>query len=208
MSKDNLILFPKKSTPSISMTNAEAKWMVSGSLMVILTLALGVNSSLFSQKQQGRGLASKTPLNSSRSIASINPIFRVSWEKKAFEVLESSQARDLANVGRSASPYEHFAFGDLEGRYHIRKVDGKITEIRLSEGVSAQPKLLLQREEFINSHLGLFSTQAQGVKKVHVENNQDRLIERFQLIDSSGQDVGLVQLLLNKEHGLLSMTVQ
>ena len=94
MSNDNLILFPKKSTSSITMSESEAKWMVAGSLLVVLTVAIGINSALFSQNMGSQQMVAgaQTSVDSNRSIASVDPIFRVSWEKKAFEVLDKTQA--------------------------------------------------------------------------------------------------------------------
>ena len=166
MSKDNLILFPKKSKPTISMTNSEAKWMVSGSLLVILTIALGINATLFSQSQGGLKTMAGEPASSARSIASINPIFRVSWEKKAFQVLENTQEREIANVGQKPSAYDSFAFGALEGKYQIRKIDGLISEVQFSQEAQGAPKALLERESFLNSNIALFSPDAHRAERV------------------------------------------
>jgi hypothetical protein len=207
MSKDNLILFPKKSKPSIEMTEAEAKWVLSGSLAVILTIAIGVNSTLFSQKQQAIALNDSSP-KQDRNVASINPIFKVSWEKRAFEVLDKSQERDLANVGQSPSTLDNFTFGDLNGQYQIRKNDGIISAIELSQDENSKAKTLLQREGFLFKNLALFSTKAKNIHKIHTEDNDERLIEKYQMTDQKGQDIGLVQLLLDKNQKLISMTVQ
>ncbi len=210
MSKDNLILFPNKSKSNISMTQSEAKWMLSGSLLVVLTLAIGVNSALFAQKSSDvqRDIAGQPQISNSRSIASINPIFSVSWEKRAFEVLENSKERDLANVGTKPSVFDNFAFGALEGDYLIRKVDGQIAEVQFNKDEKRKPKTLLEREKFLSAHLALFSNQAKKVKALHIENNNDRVIEKFQMVNASGQAVGTVQVLLDKDQNLLSMTVQ
>lgn len=211
MSDDNLILFPKKSTSTISMSNSEAKWMVAGSLLVVLTMALGVNSSLFSQNQSsGRQVASTeaAPPFGSRAPASINPIFRVSWEKRAFEVLAKTNSRELANVGKKPSVFDRFAFGTLEGNYSVRKVNGKIAEVQYSQGEASQPKTLLERKSFLKNNLSLFADNAVDVEQVHVESNGDRVIERFQLKSSKGEDLSIVQVLLDKDQNLLSMTVQ
>ena len=210
MSDDNLILFPKKSKPVVSMSNTDAKWMLAGSLLVVLTLALGVNSALFSQNQsQSREVASaETPSFGGRAPASINPIFRVSWEKRAFEVLSKSSARDLANVGQKPSVFDKFAFGTLEGHYSVRKIDGKIAEIQYSHGETSQPKVLLKRKQFIQNNLALFAENASAVEQTHIENNGEKVIERFQLKSANGEDLSLVQVLLDKDQNLLSMTVQ
>lgn len=211
MSNDNLILFPKKSKPTISMSNAEAKWMVSGSLLVVLTLALGVNSALFAQQNQPKQAVVTDLQDSSvsgRSIASTNPIFRVSWEKRAFEVLEKAKARDLANVGKKPSIFDKFAFGTLEGHYSVRKVDGLIREIQFDHGEDSRPKSLFQRQDFLKKNLALFSDKAQAVEAKHVEDNEERTIERFNLLGQQGETLGVVQVLLDKNQNLLSMTVQ
>lgn len=210
MSKDNLILFPNKSTSKDSMTQSESKWILSGSLLVILTLAIGVNSALFAERHSGseKSIAGQPSATNSRSIASINPIFKVSWEKRAFEVLEQSKERDLANVGKKPSVFDTFAFGALEGDYYIRKIDGRIAEVQFTDDDKKQPKALLERQEFLTKNLSLFSDEAKAVKPIHVENNSDRLIEKFQMVDGSGLAVGTVQVLLDKDQNLLSMTVQ
>ncbi len=211
MSDDNLILFPKKSTSNIMMSESEAKWMVAGSLLVVLTVAIGINSTLFASKinpQQVAGEAQALIATGSRAPASINPLFRVSWEKKAFEVLKDTKARDLANVGEKPSVFDSFAIGTLEGHYNIRKIDGKIAEVQFAQNENNQPKSLLERQQFLSQNLGLFSDQAKSVEQVHVEENADRLIERFRLMGAEGQDLGTVQVLLDKDQNLLSMTVQ
>jgi hypothetical protein len=211
MSDDNLLLFPKKSTPNISMSDSEAKWMVAGSLLVVLTVAIGINATLFSggADLNSRGLASQeVSVAGSRAPASINPLFRVSWEKKAFEVLANTQARELANVGQKPSVFDKFAIGTLEGHYDVRKTNGKIAEIQFSYKPESQPKVLQERHQFLKQNLGLFSDQAQSVEFVHVEENMDRTIERFRLMGAGGQDLGMVQVLLDQDQNLLSMTVQ
>ncbi len=210
MSKDNLILFPNKRKSKVSMTQSEAKWMLAGSLMVILVMAIGVNSALFAEKQaaQSKAVAGEATSANSRSIASINPIFKVSWEKRAFEVLEKSKARDLANVGKKPTVFDNFAFGALEGDYLIRKIDGRIAEVQFTADEQRRPKALLERKKFLTKNLGLFSKQAEKIEPIHVENNSDRMIEKFRMIDGQGQAVGTVQVLLDENQNLLSMTVQ
>jgi len=176
---------------------------------VVLTLAIGVNSALFSQNNSGqRSIAGEPRAVNSRSIASINPIFKVSWEKKAFEVLENSESRDLANVGQNPSVFDSFAFGTLEGYYSVRKIDGKISEILFSEGSGSKPMAFLKRQNFLIQNLALFSAEAKKVEQVHVESNDERVIERFQLTGAQGQALGTVQVLLDQNQNLLSMTVQ
>ncbi len=211
MSDDNLILFPKKSKPNITMSESEAKWMVAGSLLVVLTVAIGINSTLFSQRvntETTTTVAEAQTSSTSRAPASINPLFRVSWEKKAFEVLKKTKARDLANVGEKPSVFDTFAIGTLEGNYNIRKIDGRISEIQFSQNPNSQPKSLRQRQQFLSKNLSLFAADARSVEKIHIEENADRLIERFQLKSAQGQDLGTVQVLLDKDQNLLSMTVQ
>ena len=210
MSDDNLIVFPKKSTSNITMSESEAKWMVAGSLLVVLTVAIGINSTIFSQKAGPQTVAGQptTTVSDSRAPASINPLFRVSWEKKAFEVLKETKSRDLANVGKKPSVFDNFAIGTLEGHYTIRKVDGKITEIQFANAENSEPKTLVERHKFLSQNLGLFSAQADSVEAIHIEENAERTIERFRLTSKQGQDLGTVQVLLDKDQNLLSMTVQ
>lgn len=208
MSNDNLILFPKKSTPTIDMTNAEAKWMVSGTLLVVLTVALGINSALFSEKSNPNRNIAQNAVESSRTIASINPIFRVSWEKKAFEVLEKTKSRELANVGKKPSAFDSFAFGALEGQYQVRKIDGKISEVRFDDNGEMAPKTLTERVDFLKNNLALFSDDATAVAQIHAEDNDEVIVEKFELRDQQGQGLGQVQVLLNKKQELLSITVQ
>lgn len=210
MSDDNLILFPKKSKPEITMSNQEAKWMITGSLFMVLLVALGFNAALFSKNGPNTTVAEQNGdmPQAGRAIASINPIFKVSWEKRAFEVLQDSQARDLANIGSAPGPFEKFAFGELKGFYSIRKVDGKIKEIRFSELEDSQPKKMEETQSFLGHNLSLFSDDAASVEKVHSETNDSITLERFQLKGKSGQDLGTVQVLLDGNSNLLSMTVQ
>lgn len=210
MSDDNLILFPKKSTPNIEMSESEAKWMVAGSLLVVLTVAIGINSTIFTKTVNPQTVAGEptTQVSDSRAPASINPLFRVSWEKKAFEVLRETKSRDLANVGEKPSVFDSFAIGTLEGNYSVRKVNGKIAEIQFAQNPNSQPKALKERQSFLTQNLALFSDDAQSVEPVLVEENNERTLERFRLMSSSGQDLGTVQMLLDKDQNLLSMTVQ
>jgi len=207
MSKDNLILFPKKSRPIICMTRNEAKWMLSGSLLIVLTLAVGVNRALFSQ---GPDLLSPQAAQhfQERSIASINPIFRVSWEKKAFEVLKDTKTRDLASIGRQASSFENLAFGFFEGQYQVREANGKISEIRFSNADSLKPKLFLDRKSFFAQNLSLFSKEASEAIQVQSVDNNDLLLEKYRILDKKGQDLSTVLVLMDKDQNLLSMTVQ
>ena len=76
--------------------------------------------------------------------------------------------------------------------------DGKITEVRLEESGQVDPKILPQREEFLNKNLSLFSDQAKLVRKIHVEDNGEVFIEKFELQDEQGKGLGQVQLLLDK----------
>ena len=189
------------------MSQNEAKLMLSGSLLVVLVLAVGINASLFTSNNHSRqGSGASAP--GERSIASINPIFRISWEKKAFEVLEHTQERDLANVGKLPSPMDHFRFGTLEGLYNIRKVDGKISEVQFFEQDGNEAKRLVERKTYLDQHIAFFSDQAQSVKKIHEQNNQQRLVEKYQMLDSKGETLGTIQVLLDQDQKLLSMTVQ
>lgn len=211
MSDENLLLFPKKRNNSITMSESKTKLILSSSLALILAVAIGVNATLFSQNpsQNSTEMAASSDKNSNfRSIASTQPLFRESWEKKAFEILERSKARDLASVGEKPSIFDKFAFGTLEGHYSIRKLDGKITEIQFADDGEKRPKSLLKREEFIKKNLSLFSDRATSVNKILAENNDERVIEQYQLKGQSGQDLEVVQILLDKDQNLLSMTVQ
>lgn len=189
------------------MTRNEAKWMLSGSLLIVLTLAVGVNRALFSQGEQIQGQQASQAIQE-RSIASINPIFRVSWEKKAFEVLKETKTRDLANVGKQASPFEDLAFGFFEGHYQVRESNGKISEIRYSENDSLKPKPLLDRKGFFAQNLSLFSKDASEAIQVQTVDNNMLLLETYKILDQKGQDLSTVFVLLDKEQNLLSMTVQ
>lgn len=207
MSNDNLILFPKKSNPVISMTQAEAKWMLSGSLLVVLVLAIGINSAVFSTS--GQTQVSQQSIDSkNRAIASISPIFGISWEKRAFEILQNTESRELANVGKLPSAFDRFAFGTLQGVYSIRKIDGQIMEIRFAEEQAKKPKFLPKVDDFLNKHMKMFSAQANQIEKTHSHSNNEIRVERYEMHDKSGESLGTVQVLLDKDQRLLSMTVQ
>lgn len=209
MSNDNLILFPKESKPTRSMTNRfRAKWVILGSLLLILVTAVGVNAALFSLKSQSTDSAVAQSQTSGRSVASINPIFKDSWEKKAFQVLENTSERELASIGETPSSLDQVEYGDLEGKYQIRKVDGKISEIRFNQTSDLKPTTFLKRDEFLNNNLALFSQSATKVQKIHVEDNSEVLIEKFELLNGEGQGLGTIQVLLDKNQNLLSMTIQ
>lgn len=209
MSNDNLILFPNKSTSNISMSENEAKWMIAGSLLLVLTMAIGVNASLFSSSpQQAPMMAEASASQGSRVIASINPIFRVSWEKKAFEVLKETKARDLATVGKKPSVFDNFAFATLDGHYTIRKVEGKILEVQFAEAPESLPKALKKRHRFLMENLKLFSDQATAVEQVQSLENDERFVEKYVMKSQAGQDLGQIEILLDKDHNLLSMIVR
>ena len=205
MSKDNLILFPKKSNSIISMSENEAKWMISASILVVLTIAIGINSTLFSPSGQ---YVAENEKAGSRSIASINPIFKVSWEKKAFEVLKSSKERDLANIGKQPSAFDKLAFGILEGKYAIRLEEGKIAEIKFAAENNNKPKHMKDRKAFVEKNLNLFAQGAYKAETLHYETTDDTVVESFQLKNSQGQDLRVVQVLSDKDNNLISMTVQ
>ena len=206
MSKDNLIFFPKKSKRKIDMTNSEAKWMTSGSLLLVLTMAAGINSSLFSQKAQTqtkKALASKTQ-NQSRSIASIRPVFKVSWEKKAFETLKNSRGKDLTGVGESPNSYDHFTFGDLGGKYQVHEQAGRVTEVQLADQ-NLEPKTLEHTQSFLEQNLSLFSGQASKIKKINAKKDSNGFLEDYQLLSDLDQSLGRVHVLLDENKNLISI---
>ncbi len=203
MSKDKLILNPIKSSHNNAMSTSNMKMKVTGSLLLVLALAVAINANLFTQENNPNmvSLEDKSP---DRSIASV----RENWEKKAFESLQETTARELASVGTQPSVFDKFAIGALEGHYSIRKIDGKIQEIQYNETDGSLPRNLSQGEEFLQENLALFSDQAARVEQIHVENNEERVIEKYQLKDAKGRALAMVQVLLDKDHNLLSMTVQ
>ena len=198
MSKDNLILFPKKSNSIVSMTENEVKWMISGSLMLILALSLGLNSAIFNQTEAEQGV------QNSRAIASIDPVFKVSWEKKALEVLENTDEREIASMGKEPSAIDQLAFGALAGKYAIRMEAGRLSEIHISS--SDQPKYLGDREKFILKHLSLFGYNTAHVERSYKNAQLDGQIEEYSI--TSHQDQSQVEFRLDKEGRLISMKVQ
>lgn len=208
MSKDNLILFPKKNkTNIVNMTRHELKWMISGSLFLMLFVAVGLNHAILSPQSSDsmEGVAALPEEN--RAIASINPIFKVSWEEKAFEVLSKTPQRELANVGERASAVDQFTFGFLKGQYQVREVDGHIRQIQFFDQGQGEPRLISDRQGFLAKHLGLFSDQAAQAIQTQVVDNDDRRLESYLIQDSQGQDLSTVQILLDQDQNLLSMTV-
>lgn len=209
MSNDNLILSSKESKPTDSMAKSmRMKLLISGSLVVILAAAISVNANLFSQDSQTLNQSAVNIQNQGRSVASVNPIFKDSWEKKAFQVLENTKERELASVGTTPSPLDQVTYGDLEGKYFIRKVDGKITEISFKKDNEAKPTAILQTDAFLNHNLALFSNEATKAQKFHVEENDQVVIEKYELVNEEGEGLGNIQVLLDKNQNLLSMTVQ
>ncbi|MCB0377693.1 MAG: hypothetical protein KDD33_04310 [Bdellovibrionales bacterium] len=204
MSNDNLILFPKKSNSSISMSDKEIKWMISGTLALMLVLSVGINSTLLS----ARGGESKMTRTHDRGIASIEPIVKVSWENRAFEVLDQSDERDLASIGQNPSLYDQLAFGTLEGKYTLRMEEGFVRQAEFSASTENKPTRIKDSASFVKRHLALFGKQVASAQKVHEETNGQLQIERFRLTDSSGQDQGLIQLIKDDANRLISMTVQ
>ncbi|MCJ8277181.1 MAG: hypothetical protein MJK18_10100 [Bdellovibrionales bacterium] len=203
MSKDNLILFPKKSNSIISMTENEVKWMISASLLVILTLAVGINSTLFAPSADNPQIQA-----GSRSIASVNPLVKVAWEKRAFEVLSETQTRDLAHVGKKPSAFDDLAFGALEGNYSIRLQQGTIAEINFASESNHKPKHIMERGAFVSSNLALFSKDSRTADRVHHEVGSESIHERFKLKNQSGQDLGVVDVVSDINNNLISMKVQ
>lgn len=188
------------------MTKNEAKFMLTGTLLVVLTLAVGINAALFNGTSTERTVASASV--GSRSIASINPIFKVSWEKRAFEVLEESSSQDLAQVGQKPDSIEKLSFGFLKGHYDISQANGVVAKIQFNESDNELASQLDQPLNFISKNLTLFSKDARKAVRVHSQKEGDNQIERFALKGSSNQDLGMVQVLRDKNNRLLSMTVQ
>ena len=201
MSKDNLLFFPKKSTSIIGMTENEVKWSIVGSLALILALSLGLNSAIFQQEMAG-----EEP-QAGRRLASISPIFSISWEKKAKDVLETANPRDLASIGRNPSPFDKLSFGLLEGKYAIMLKQGKVSQIEFANKGEDRPKFVNNRENFIAQYRNLIAPDSSQITKIYEEANGQVQLERYKLIGAKGQDLGLVQFVLDDQERLISMTV-
>ena len=139
-----------------------------------------------------------------RSIASIRPVFKVSWEKKAFETLKNSRGKDLTNVGESPNSYDHFTFGDLGGKYQVHEVAGRVTEVQLAQDL--EPKTLPHTQSFLEQNLSLFSGQASKIKKINAQKDSNGgFLEDYQLLSDLDQSLGRVHVLLDKNKNLISI---
>jgi hypothetical protein len=86
-------------------------------------------------------------------------------------------------------------------------MNGRVAQVLFAERDGQKPKLFKDRSEFFADHLDLFSSSAQKAVRTHVEENDQMIIEKYSLVDSQGQDLGTVQVLMDREQNLLSMTV-
>ena len=184
------------------MTENEVKWSITGSLVLILALSLGLNSAIF---QQEKGAVAGE--SQGRKLASISPIFSISWEKKAKDVLQKADPRDLASIGRNPSPFDKLSFGVLEGKYAIMMKQGAVSQIEFANKGQDRPKFVNNRKDFIMQYKKLIAPESSHVTKVYGEANGHVFLEKYRLESAQGQDLGLVQFVLDDQERLISMTV-
>ena len=140
-----------------------------------------------------------------RGIASVRPLGQISWENRAFEVLESSGSRDVSSVGLQASPLDALALGSLEGRYAVKlKSNGQLAKVSSKSGKTE----IKNRLGFLNQHRSLLGKDVQSVRQVFADQYEGTSLESFDLIAKDGQTVGSVELKIDDEDQLLSMSVQ
>ncbi len=204
MTKLNLLFARKISNDKTSMMSLSLKLKLTIALLTALLCVLSLNSLIL--KPQGTMLGQNNDDQASRFIASAIPKGPVSWEKKAFEVLKQSNERDLASVGQAPSALDHLVFGELEGKYLVRKVEGEIFEIRYFEDGGESPQTIESREKFLSHNLKLISPSAHKVRQIHHEDNAEVIVERYELTDANGKGLGIIQFLLDQDQNLLAMT--
>ncbi len=206
MKKLNLPFWPKISNDKPSMLQLSLRLKITISLLVALVGSYALNNVILGSAQPQNIVINEDSQIASRYMASALPRGLVSWENKAFKSLEAASERDLASVGQKPTKLDNLVFGDLEGKYLIRKINGEIFEIRYFEAGGENPQTIESREKFLKSNLTLFSSHAQSIRQIHHEDNSEVIVERYELMDQKGQGLVVIQFLLDQNQNLLAMT--
>ena len=155
---------------------------------------------------------------SSRFVASFverTSVLKFSLEEQTFEDLEKTKERDLVVIGEKPSVIDRFIFGNLGGQYQVSQKDNKVVELHFTSPYF-RPKNLPDRKSFLEKNLNLFSDNASGVRAVDGDyrpNGGDilgggSLGENFEILSHSGQNLGQIYLILDKDYNLMSMKVE
>lgn len=127
-------------------------------------------------------------------------------EKSISTALSDLSSRDLASIGRRPTSEDKLLFETLHGRYNVRKIKGKINQLRFtSEGEG--PLTIDDRRYFLQHNRHLFPGVDQKVENTGREVLPHRILESYDLI-SSDKRVARVFFELDLQERLISLKVE
>lgn len=220
-----LIFFEKKSKLNKGMSMIKSKmfkvkWATLTALLIIIAANFVIDFFLFSGKREQMSMETLAHDGrpSSRFIASFvekSPVLKFSLEKQAFEDIEKSGEKGLIARGEEPTVMDRFIFGSLRGQYQVFQKDNKVVELHFTSPY-LRPKNLPDRQSFLEKNLSLFSDEASKLRMVGSEHDlnsgyslgEETLKEKFQILSYSGQGLGQIKVLLDKDHNLMSMKIE
>ena len=201
---DNLLLPINKSISKL-MDKTRLKWSGIGVLSFVVVGATSLNVFLSGAISQN---VANIEQGSSRAPASLQTdTFGTAWEQKALASLENNRLRDLASVGATPSLLDRLTFSTLKGRYRLRTIDGRLKAIELPADKNNGIRLDRPVRGFVTEFLPLLASEAEAVENYQSIDNGTRSIEKLNLIGQEGEVLAQVEILLDQNKTLLSLSV-
>lgn len=202
--KDNVIKF----TNVIGYNRAEGlmelknkRIAISASIISIAVLVTIANSKLLSQKEShGRMIASvHETLTSSNS----------QWYQSLSKKLAKEPQRGLASIGKTPSPMDQLRFGFLEGKYALRFEEGSLAEIEFYKSSDMKPRIIANKEEFLNDYKDLLKLPYNSVEKLTEYNVEGVKEEVYALKGEDKKVMAKAYFGLDQESGrFLSLKIE
>lgn len=200
-----MIQFPKeKSLRKIWFDRSQnQKAALTLSIASVLALTIFINEWAFNSRVaqlelsgQGRGLA---------SVSTENQMADIRWEHELARKLASAELAKPAVLAEKPSLRDELVFGQLQGKYGVKSIGGKITEVEfLNQNAGDQPVKISDRMGFIKSYSALF---AQGTSTVSLKSASTQS-EVYSLIDSKNNILGTLKMDLDPEGRVLNLKIQ
>lgn len=207
--ENNVIQFPVKNNgegKSHSFNSLIRSRSARLSVLFMLLFALPfVNQGLLIQadstKVSGRHIASVGDLTQAR---------QTHWEHELAQALAKSPLQLESQVGRQPSSEDKFRYEVLNSQYSLQYDNGLVRSIRWfpHEVSQLQPKGIPNRKDFLVSHGQLFAQGAQGVESFGSSLDVSGKIEKYRLLDKDQSKLADVEIHLDSQNRLLSMTVE